>query len=169
MSHFDRRRFLQAGSLLLAGGYAGRMFGDEVAAAPAFAQTPSFEPTALFLTWQRDPTTTMTIQWIGSEADAASRPIWYSKTGSKEWRQQPGRPKPFPKTDKSVIRSELTGLAPDTEYSFRVGLDSAEQRFRTMPAKATNAIHFVSGGDAGIGSHPVQTNRVAAAQARSSS
>ena len=43
-------------------------------------------------------------------------------------------------------------------------MDSAEERFRTMPARATNTIHFVSGGDAGIGQHAVQTNHVAAAQ-----
>ena len=72
-------------------------------------------------------------------------------------------------TDKSIFRAELTGLEPDTDYRFRVGLDSAEQRFRTMPAKATNTIHFVSGGDAGVGPHTVQTNHVAAAQSPSSS
>jgi hypothetical protein len=58
----------------------------------------------------------------------------------------------------------LTGLEPGTEYRFRVGLDSAEERFRTMPAKATDTIHFVSGGDSGIGPHAVMTNHVAAAQ-----
>ncbi len=58
----------------------------------------------------------------------------------------------------------MTGLAPGTDYRFRVGLDSAEQRFRTMPAKATDTIHFVSGGDSGIGEHALYTNRVAAAQ-----
>src|SRR5262245_49824039 len=33
---------------------------------------PAFVPAALstlFLTWQRDPTTTMTVQWVGAEAD----------------------------------------------------------------------------------------------------
>ncbi len=166
MPQFDRRRFLQTGSLLLAGGYAGMLWGDEVTAAPAFAEKPSFEPTALFLTWQRDPTTTMTIQWIGDERQAADHPIWYAPAGnSKEWRQQAGVTKPYPLTDQKIVRTELVGLAPDTEYTFRVGLDSAEQRFRTMPSKATNTIHFVSGGDAGIGVHPVQTNHIAAAQA----
>jgi len=161
---FDRRRFLQAGSLLLAGGYARSLWGDEVLPPPKFAESPTFEPTALFLTWQQDPTTTMTVQWIGTEQQAADRPVWFAKVGSNEWRRLAGKAKPYPLTDKSVIRTELTGLSPDTEYMFRVGLDSAEQRFRTMPAKATNAIQFVSGGDAGIGSHPVQTNRLAAVQ-----
>ena len=34
-----------------------------------------------------------------------------------------------------------------------------------MPAKDTNTIQFVSGGDSGVGSHPRHTNKLAAAQA----
>ena len=56
-------------------------------------------------------------------------------------------------TDHRIFRAELTGLEPDTEYVFRIGTDSAEQRFRTMPAKDTNTIQFVSGGDCGVGAH----------------
>jgi len=164
MSQLDRRRFLQSTSLLMAGSYAGSLWGAEPAAAPAFAPAPKFEPTALFLTWQRDPTTTMTVQWIGSAEEAAARPIWFAKRGTTAWREQAGAPRPFPLTDRLLVRTELSGLEPDTEYVFRVGLDSAEQRFRTMPAKATNTIQFVSGGDAGVGAHPIQTNRLAAAQ-----
>ena len=63
--------------------------------APAFAAKPTFEPTALFLTWQRDPTTTMTVQWIGDEKDAADRPIWFAKQGTEKpggsSRTRPGR------------------------------------------------------------------------------
>jgi hypothetical protein len=165
MHHLNRRHFLQASSFVLASGYAHSAFGDDDVPTPAFALQPTFEPTALFLTWQRDPTTTMTIQWIGDETDGADRPIWFSKNGSGQWRRQPAVAKQYPRTERWIHRTELTGLAADTEYVFRVGLDSAERRFRTMPAKATNPIHFVSGGDAGIGSHPIQTNRVAAAQA----
>jgi hypothetical protein len=164
MPSFDRRRFLQSTSLLIAGGYARVAFGDDALETPTFAKEPSYDPRALFLTWQRDPTTTMTVQWLGAEQDAAERPIWYAKQGTSAWHKKPAAARPFPMTDHSILRAELTGLEPDTEYVFRVGLDSAEQRFRTMPAKATNAIHFVSGGDSGIGPHPVQTNRVAAAQ-----
>ncbi len=164
MSLFDRRRFLQTSSLILAGGYAHSLFGDEPVPAPAFAKEPKFEPGALFLTWQQDPTTTMTIQWIGLDNEVADRPIWYSKAGSNQWRQRPAKLLPFPLTHRKIARTELTGLEPDTDYVFRVGLDSAEQRFRTMPKKATSAIHFVSGGDAGVGPHTIASNKVAAAQ-----
>ncbi|MGD9720498.1 MAG: purple acid phosphatase family protein [Pirellulales bacterium] len=165
MFDLNRRRFLQSTSLVLAGGYAGRLFGDDAIAPPTFTATPSFEPTALFLTWQRDPTTSMTVQWVGDEKDAAERPLYFAPTGGDQWRTQAHTSRPFPMTDKWLFRAELTGLTPDTDFRFRVGLDSAEQRFRTMPAKATNAIQFVSGGDAGVGSHTTATNHVAALQA----
>ena len=107
----------------------------------------------------------MTVQWIGSEADAAQRPVWYAKKGGQMWQTQGYSTRRFPMTDHWIFRSELTGLEPDTEYVFRIGTDSAEQSFRTMPAKDTNAIQFVSGGDSGVGTHPRHTNRLAAAQA----
>ncbi len=165
MFETNRRHFLQTGSLLLAGGYARGLFASEAGPAPAFAAKPEFDPTALFCTWQQDPTTTMTVQWIGESGDADQRPLWYSKAGTGLWQQQPFMSKEFPLTSKKVFRSELTGLEPDTDYHFRVGLDSREEKFRTMPSKATNVIQFVSGGDAGIGTPTIATNKLAAAQA----
>jgi hypothetical protein len=161
MFETNRRRFLQ--SLMVAGG-AGLARYALGAEAPAFAATPTFEPTGLFLTWQRDPTTTMTIQWIGKEEEAQQRPLWFAEAGMPIWQSQPCVGRPFPLTDLWMFRTELTGLTPDTDYLFHVGLDSAEQRFRTMPAKATDTIHFVSGGDSGSGQAAVQTNKLAAAQ-----
>ena len=165
MSELDRRRFLQSASLVVAGGYADFVFGKTPSVAPKFLERSTFEPTALFLTWQRDPTTTMTVQWIGSEADGKKRPVWYAKKGTQQWRKQGYSPRRFPLTDQWVLRSELTGLEQDTEYVFRIGTDSKEQTFRTAPAKDTNPIQFVSGGDCGVGEHPRHTNKLAAAQA----
>ena len=31
----------------------------------------AFQPNTLFLTWQRDPTTTMTVQWVGTAGETA--------------------------------------------------------------------------------------------------
>lgn len=164
MSNLSRRAFLQSASLLVGGAYAHSILGNKLQAAPSFAAKPSFNPEALFLTWQRDPTTTMTVQWVGSDKDAATRPIWFAKAGTEDWKSQTWTTRDFPKTDRKIFRSELTGLEAGTDYRFRVGNDSAEQKFRTMPAKANDTIHFVSGGDAGTGKHAVQTNHVAAAQ-----
>jgi hypothetical protein len=163
MNDLNRRRFLQSASLVVAGGYSHMVFGQE-ASTPRFAETPSFNPRALFLTWQRDPTTTMTVQWIGSESDGVKRPVWFAKDGGQAWQQQKFSPRRLPLSDHWIHRAELSSLEPDTEYKFRIGHDSAEQKFRTAPAKDTNTIQFVSGGDCGLGDHPRQTNRLAAAQ-----
>lgn len=163
MLTLSRRSILQAGSLILAGQYARPTWAQD-AEQPKFEAPPTFEPMALFLTWQQDPTTTMTIQWVGSEADGKDRPIWYRAVGDNLWQSQQHTARPYPQSGRWIFRSELTGLKPDQDYMFRVGLDSAEERFHTMPAKATNTIHFVSGGDSGIGEHAVESNKVAASQ-----
>jgi hypothetical protein len=169
MLGLNRRAFLQTGSLLAGVGTAGLAWGQDNSqpqpTQPKFPPAPpTFEPTALFLTWQRDPTTTMTIQWVGSENDGLERPIWYRAEDSDIWLSAPHTARPFPMTQRWLFRSELTGLKPDTDYLFHVGLDSPRERFRTMPAKNTNSITFVSGGDAGIVEAAVQTNKLAAAQ-----
>src|SRR4029079_3525714 len=130
-----RRGFLQSAYLAIGGGYAHCVLGGTYSEEPKFAERPTFEPKALFLTWQLDPTTTMTVQWVGSGEDAAHRPIWYAKKGSQLWGKQGYSTRRFPKTAHRIHRAELTGLEPGAEYVFRVGTDSAEHRFRTMPAK----------------------------------
>jgi hypothetical protein len=65
--------------------------------------------------------------------------------------------------DLKVFRAELTGLTPDTTYQFHVGKNPT-YRFRTMPAKATDAIPFISGGDCGVNPHTVANNIQAAHQ-----
>ena len=163
MVDLKRRQLLKAASALLGSAYAGPLWAAG-AVAPSFADKPSFNPQALFLTWQRDPTTTMTIQWIGSREEGAQRPIWYAKQDSLDWHQAPSTARPYPQSDRQIFRTELTDLQPGTEYVFRVGLDAAERRFRTMPAKATDSFTFITGGDAGVGEAAQQSNRVAAVQ-----
>jgi hypothetical protein len=58
----------------------------------------------------------------------------------------------------------LTGLTPGSEYQFRIGIQKATYRFRTMPARATNAFHFISGGDCGVNQHAINNNIIAARQ-----
>jgi hypothetical protein len=140
------------------------------------ADEKPFKPDTLFLTWQRDPTTTITIQWIGRRKDADDPIIRYADRGKGEWTTGPtASHKPFPivttmfgfptgPIDLSVFRAELTGLTPGTEYEFRIGTNSPVYRFRTMPAKATRAFHFISGGDCGVNIHAVANNKVAAKQ-----
>ena len=102
---------------------------------------------------------------MGRPGGAAETGIQFAKAGENPlW--QPGKTilKPYTGTDLKVHRCELTELAPGTEYQFQFGSNSPVYRFRTMPAKATNTFTFVSGGDAGTGSHAVGTNILAAKQ-----
>ena len=55
-------------------------------------------------------------------------------------------------------------MKPGTDYQFRIGKASPTYRFQTMPAKANNAIPFISGGDCGVNIHTVANNTQAARQ-----
>ena len=95
------------------------------------AEEEQFEPAGILLTWKREPATTMTIDWHTKPGDHETRPasILYRKAGTDdEWRDIPGRMHPFPYTSRTVNRVELTGLEPDTLYSFRIG-PAPERRF----------------------------------------
>src|SRR5436190_965407 len=68
----DRRSFLGTAVPGLAAALAaGSALPHRAATAAETAGTrPDGRPDTLFLTWQRDPTTTMTVQWVGAAADA---------------------------------------------------------------------------------------------------
>ena len=72
----SRRAFLRASLLGLASGRLLRadVTGDGVEPSEG---TP-FRPDTLFLTWQRDPTTTMTVQWIGTPGETSDTAVSYS-------------------------------------------------------------------------------------------
>jgi hypothetical protein len=128
----------------------------------------------LFLTWQRDPTTTITVQWVGPTKDAPTSvriapalSAFGWVTGllqSEGWIEGKVQTKPFGNTEVVVHRCEFTGLVPGTEYLLQVGASGPASRFRTMPAKATNTFTWVSGGDCGTGPHAIGTNQIAAKQ-----
>jgi len=159
----SRREFL---ATALGGLGVGLLFGADKPAEPVktIRDDPPFQPSTLFLTWQRDPTTTMTVQWIGTIGETLDTRITYSAFPFDGWQVRPTSLKPYPRTDFKVFRAELTGLSPGTDYLFRIGKYSPLYRFRTMPAKATNTIHFVSGGDCGFNAHAVANNIQAAKQ-----
>lgn len=82
-------------------------FGARVTAG---ANTKS--PAALYLTWQRDPTTTMTIHWHTEGAiPSAALQFKAANTGVAETVYADSRPMPF--SDRYVHTVELTGLQPD--------------------------------------------------------
>jgi acid phosphatase type 7 len=162
MSSLSRRAFLGTSLATLA---TERLLAEDKPNKPTKeVDDAPFQPTTLFLTWQRDPTTTMTVQWVGTQGETSDTKITYSTGKDGAWQTQPTTPKPYPMTDFKVFRAELTGLAPGTDYKFKIGKQSPTYRFRTMPAKGNNTLSFISGGDCGVNVHTVANNIQAARQ-----
>ncbi|MDZ4818070.1 MAG: metallophosphoesterase family protein [Planctomycetota bacterium] len=160
MYHVDRRGFIST---------CGIALGTAAFVQPQiiFGADTNFKPeNTLFLTWQQDPTTTMTAQWISDAATDSKNSIRYTEWSKelKDWRTVDCRTRPYPQTSFTMHRAEITGLKPGTEYALSTSADPTVRRFRTMPAKATNAISFISGGDCGINEHAVANNIQAAKQ-----
>ncbi len=160
---FDRRLFL-GGALggLATGG--GILLGQLPSGFRTTGDQYTFNPSTLFLTWHRDPTTTMVVQWIGTVGETASTTIYYGEIMDDEWLTIEPTVKPYPMSDFKVFRAEITGLAPNTDYEFRIGKGSPTWSFKTMPATATNSINFISGGDCGTNIHAINNNIQAARQ-----
>lgn len=162
-----RRDFLVSslGGVAAALACSPRLFGQDSPALPALPadENPRFAPASLFLSWRKDPTTTMLIQWVGPETKEETS-IQYVPLDGEVWQAAKTATKPFPNTDLKVFRCELTGLKAGTEYLFQIGKTSPVYRFRTMPAKATDTFQFVSGGDSGTGVHAIGSNIMAARQ-----
>ncbi|HET6424061.1 MAG TPA: metallophosphoesterase family protein [Planctomycetaceae bacterium] len=165
MPRIDRRTFFGAALTgAAAWSYSSRSWAAETTpSAPTPLSLPVRGPDTLFLTWQADPTTTMTVQWVGPDSTTETA-IHYATVENPVYQIARTILKPYPNTDLKVHRCEMTGLRPGTEYQFQIGKAEPTFRFRTMPAKATNMITFVSGGDAGIDQHAVNTNILAAKQ-----
>lgn len=105
------------------------------------------EPVALYLTWQRNPESTMTIQWITGKENSSDM-IDYKTLGAPEWQSIAGSHTSMPEGYPYFIhRTELTELKSGSDYYFRIGNEGPIFKFRTMPAELSTPIRFVSGGD----------------------
>ena len=105
------------------------------------------KPPAVYLTWQRDPTTTMTVHWLNQ--DAAANGIRYRLRGfDGVWTTTVAdEQRIFPYTERQIHIAELTGLQPDREYEFEV--DGYEETFWfiTMPTSLDRPLKAAFGGD----------------------
>jgi len=104
----------------------------------------------LYLTWNDDPTSTMTVNWLSLYAEGSDN-VWY-RHGTEAWREQRGTRAPLKPSGLWVRRAQLTGLAADTTYEIAIGNAPPQgtqglYSFRTMPAKLTRPVRFVTGGD----------------------
>jgi acid phosphatase type 7 len=128
---------------------------------PTNAQS-SGQPLGMQLTWQQDPTTTMTIDWHNGPEDALAGLQW-RPAGDLAWQDAVTQRHAFPFSERIIRRVELTGLEPDTRYEFRFAADGSSYAFRTMPTQAKRPVRFATGGDVRHRQEWMdQTNRVAA-------
>ena len=114
------------------------------------------DPTGLILTWQNDPSETMSMTWRTEEEPRALEKnesyIYYTSEedpSSDDFKFQEARTWTFEETDYWVHGGELRNLEPDTEYTFYVASGdetSDEYKFRTAPAESRE-IDFIAGGD----------------------
>jgi hypothetical protein len=112
-----------------------------------FGISSLFSADALYLTWQNDPTTTMTIQWL-SDLKSTSDELEVKKQGDEAWKKVQGQHKSLPYNAPHLIHTvEATNLEQDTVYCFRLPNEPQEYLFRTMPKDLSTPIRFAVGGD----------------------
>lgn len=113
---------------------------------PAVAGEPG-EVAGLMLTWQRDPSSTMTIDW--HETSPLGKPVLlHRRKGADAWKRSTPVASGFPHAPgRTVYRVELTGLEPDAVYEFRPAERERPYHFRTMPRFLTRNLRVVAGGD----------------------
>lgn len=159
MHPLDRRGFLGTAAALAAAPVASAAL--PVAPPPREVAEPGLD--TIFLTYRRDPTTSVVIQWVDYARPAPA--VRHTRLLGFSWEGvTPVATRPFGDSPWLVYRAELTGLTPDTEYRFAVDGHPRTFRFRTMPARATDTFTFVSGGDCGTNAHAVANNVLAAKQ-----
>ena len=117
-------------------------------AKPLFAET---DMVGVYLTWTRDPATTMTINWVNLYEHTPAR-VWWRAAGEKEWVTKDGLHSVVKPTVFQVRRVELTDLKPDTVYEFAISKDApgdrhGVERFRTPAAVLNRPVRFIAGGD----------------------
>ena len=102
-------------------------------------------PESFLLSWQGDPSSTMTVDWYPEPGTDAK--LEYRLLGVQEWKPVEGHKVPVPGIERFFRRTELSGLLPDQRYEFRFNEEPPVYQFRTMPDQLTRPIRFVAGGD----------------------
>ncbi len=122
------------------------------------------QPPAVYLTWTRDPHSTITVHWHND--DPAANTLRHRPAGSSvEWTPLAAASTTgFPHIERQIHTAEITGLDPAAEYEFEADGYTGTFRFRTMPATLTEPLLFGVGGDVDIG--PTADAMTAAAAAK---
>ncbi len=118
-----------------------------------YGKDSSDEYSAIWLTWEADPLTSMTISWL---APVVKKPLSvkvyyrpYDTDASKHsWSETVGLVLPLPEDASESCGSVLIeSLEPNTEYEFRIGQQKNIWRFLTAPSRLEKPLVFAVGGD----------------------
>lgn len=102
----------------------------------------------VYLTWQGNPTTSMTVQWITPSRERQSRIVYRPRQEMGDWLERAGEEQPFPQAAPYLLhRVTLDHLQPNTLYTFKVMPYEKEYQFLTAPSELEGELHFVVGGD----------------------
>ncbi len=104
------------------------------------------EPSALYLTYLNDPTTSITIQWHTTEKSPPT--LTYKPSAAPTSLPAHGMSKKIPHNKLYVHTATLLNLKPDTTYTFTLDGSTKSHTFRTLPDKLTRDVRIVIGGDA---------------------
>ena len=106
--------------------------------------------TGLYLTWSRDPSTTMTINWVNLYP-RHTLTVYWREVGADAWQEATATQSAAGPSSLQIRRVELIGLKPATTYEFGIGKrvekPSDGWLFRTMPDTFDLPVSFVAGGD----------------------
>jgi len=134
------------------------------------------QPPGILLTWQQDPTTTMTIDWHTDPEHEGISTIRYKQVGTDAWQTVNAQTSKYAQSahwsedenasigERTIHRVELTGLQPKTQYRFQVGEFTRKYYFETIQTSIDEEpLVFAAGGDNGTGSKFRAVNRAAMA------
>jgi hypothetical protein len=132
-------------------------------------------PKTLILTWEGDPCTTMTAEWLrgpglGDRPEKAKgEQVRWKEAGGGSWQVMAASSTDFPDPEKMglarwhLVRARWKNLKPDTEYLFQIG-DAPVQKFRTVPNHLEQPVVFVEGGDVDVLESSAQMMKLGAQQ-----
>jgi len=132
-------------------------------------------PKTLILTWEGDPCTTMTAEWLrgpglGDRPEKAKgEQVRWKEAGGGSWQVMAASSTDFPDPEKMglarwhLVRARWKNLKPATEYLFQIG-DAPVQKFRTVPNHLEQPVVFVEGGDVDVLESSAQMMKLGAQQ-----
>lgn len=111
----------------------------------AFSEPASVSnPSALYLTWFEDPSTTMVLRSLSQEKESD---IYYQLDGEASYKKEKASSKIFANSSYYLHTVHLKGLKEGAKYYFGFQPDAMNRYFCTLPSQIEKDLRFIVGGD----------------------